>query len=66
MTVHITQQINCQMHLMVALQTLSPAYVTTYISGAQNSNSLSQLIIVDKGALIKNGPGEWPWEKEQN
>lgn len=43
-------------HLITALFSLSPIYVTTYKSGAQNSNSRSQLTIVDKGALIRKGP----------
>ena len=43
-------------HLITALFSLSPVYVTTYKSGAQNSNSLSQLMMVDRGALIRNGP----------
>lgn len=45
---------------MTDRQSLSPMYVTTYRSGAQNSNSLSQLMIVDRGALTRNGPLEWP------
>lgn len=46
--------------LMTARLSLSPTYVTTYISGAHISNSLSQLIIVERGALTRKGPLEWP------
>lgn len=43
-------------YLMTARQSLSPVYVTTYRFGAQNSNSLSQLMMVDSGAPTKKGP----------
>lgn len=49
---------------MTARLSLSPTYVTTYISGAHISNSLSQLMIVERGALTRKGPLEWPWERE--
>lgn len=49
--------------LMTARLSLSPTYVTTYISGAHISNSLSQLMIVERGALTRKGPLEWPWER---
>ena len=45
---------------MTALLSLGPPYVTTYMSGAQNSNSRSQFTKVDRGADIKNGPGQRP------
>ena len=47
-------------HRMTARLSLSPTYVTTYMSGAQNSNSRSQLMMVDSGALMRNGPRLWP------
>lgn len=49
--------------LMTARLSLSPTYVTTYISGAHISNSLSQLMIVERGALTRKGPLECPWER---
>ena len=49
-----------RLYLMTARLSLSPTYVMTYKSGAQNSNSLSQLMMVDSGALTRNGPLQWP------
>lgn len=51
--------------LMTARLSLSPTYVTTYMSGAHISNSLSQLMMVESGALTRNGPLEWPWGGER-
>lgn len=51
---------------MTALLSLSPTYVTTYMSGAHISNSLSQLMMVERGALTRNGPLEWPWMRRQD
>jgi hypothetical protein len=42
---------------------LPPQYVTTYMSGAQNSNSRSQLGTVDSGALMRNGFVTYPYAK---
>lgn len=46
--------------LMTARLSLSPTYVTTYMSGAHISNSLSQLMMVESGALTRKGPLECP------
>lgn len=39
--------------LMIARLSLSPVYVTTWKSGAHSSNSLSQLMMVESGALTR-------------
>ena len=47
-------------YLITPRHSLSPPYVTTYKFGAQNANSLSQLMRVDNGAEMRKGPSEWP------
>ena len=51
---------NKLMYLITCLFSRCPEYVTTYISGAQNSNSRSQFTIVDNGTQIKKGPSHLP------
>ena len=43
------------LYLMTIRLSFNPTYVKTYSSGAQNSNSLSQLGTVVNGALMRKG-----------
>lgn len=61
---HPLEVVDWSIYLIIALFSLCPTQVTTYKSGAQNSNSLSQLGTVDSGALMRKGPVAWPYKHQ--